>query len=284
MPEWSSRRRKALGTPAELRKQPESFQVAGCRASDPNCGASQTGNRRRRRAVGAPHTPSPPPPPLPRADVPQVTSRDGPPCARPRARARAGPVRLRVGAVGSGAARRLSRLSRAQVYHGLARTEYVLQTVKETEQQAGCEVRPQPRRSGDRGWRIAHELEASLGYIASFCLKYNHNIPKQQKVLKHWQGLNKDVAIIDICSGPPQDKTSPCLLPSAFSILWFRQIVKHPCLFWSLPMLSSVMAVHVQGLLFRSPLVLQPSQVLVCKTRSRFSPQKVVVRMQQKAC
>lgn len=52
MPEWSSRRRKALRTPVKLRKQWK-VKITGRRASGPNCGASQD-NKSWRRAVRAP--------------------------------------------------------------------------------------------------------------------------------------------------------------------------------------------------------------------------------------
>lgn len=69
-----------------------------------------------------------PPPSLPGADVPQVTSRDCPPGAQPRARARA--YRVPVGAGRCFRGRQKGSLVSAHIYHGLVQIGYLLKLKK----------------------------------------------------------------------------------------------------------------------------------------------------------
>lgn len=166
-----------------------------------------------------------------------------------------------------------------RVYHGLGQIGYSLQTFEQRCVKCACHPS-----TVETGWRIAHKLELSLGYVARLCLKSNHNKPKQQKSLKQrakaeercghvGSPSSKQVSAPDL----PKTKSSrsawfPVPFPRwAAASLVLRQIFRHSCPSWPLPMLSPVVPVHLPCLSLGSS--------LVCKTSNQYAPQKVVVRI-----
>lgn len=176
MPEWSSRRRKALRTPVKLRNS-RKVRIAGWRASDPNCGARLDNNRSWRCTVGAPT-------PYSRRhrflERTFLKSRPGT-AHRVRSRGHAhGRITslLGLGAVIGGDKKAL--LSRRRFTMDWSKLDIYFRHLKK-KLNSGMGSTPVAFSTLKTGWRIAHILEASLGYIASLCLKTTTTNPNNKK-------------------------------------------------------------------------------------------------------
>lgn len=175
-----------------------------------------------------------------------------------------------------------AHVSRVRVYHGLGQIGYSLQTFEQRCVKCACHPSTM-----ETGWRIVHKLELSLGYVARLCLKSNHNKPKQQKSLKQRTKAEERCGHVGGPSGKqvsapdlPKTKSSrsawfPVPFPRwAAASLVLRQIFRHSCPSWPLPMLSVTCSACPSTVPF-----LRFTSCLVCKTSNQYAPQKVVVRM-----
>lgn len=152
-----------------------------------------------------------------------------------------------------------------------------------------CKVRLPSQHCGDRGWRIAHKLELSLGYVARLCLKNKHNKPKQQESLKQRARAEQRCGH---AGGPaPANRfllpTSPRRYPAALLGSQCPFHAELPPLWYSVrfsdtpvpPAFAHAVAYYRHYACPSTVPFLRFTSCLVCKTRNQYSAQKVFVRM-----